>query len=50
VLRLIDDNQGSGRYFDGTRQARAHPQAYDREARRRLWELSEELIGVRAAG
>jgi NAD(P)-dependent dehydrogenase (short-subunit alcohol dehydrogenase family) len=35
----------TGRYFDGTREARAEGQAYDKEARQRLWELSEELCG-----
>ena len=33
----------TGRYFDQTREARANRQAYDEEARRRLWALSEEL-------
>jgi NAD(P)-dependent dehydrogenase (short-subunit alcohol dehydrogenase family) len=36
----------SGRYFDGLREARANAQAYEPEARRRLWELSEELVGL----
>ena len=31
----------TGRYFNGQTEARAHPQAYDDDARRRLWELSE---------
>ena len=35
----------TGRYFDGTREARANGQAYDKEARQTLWELSEELCG-----
>ncbi len=35
----------TGRYFDGTREARANRQAYDAEARKRLWDLSEELCG-----
>jgi NAD(P)-dependent dehydrogenase (short-subunit alcohol dehydrogenase family) len=35
----------TGRYFDGTREGRANPQAYDEEARKRLWTLSEELSG-----
>ena len=35
----------TGSYFDGTREARADGQAYDKEARQRLWELSEELCG-----
>jgi NAD(P)-dependent dehydrogenase (short-subunit alcohol dehydrogenase family) len=33
----------TGRYFDGTREERANRQAYDPQARRRLWVLSEEL-------
>jgi NAD(P)-dependent dehydrogenase (short-subunit alcohol dehydrogenase family) len=35
----------TGRYFDGRREARANRQAYDKEARQTLWELSEELCG-----
>jgi NAD(P)-dependent dehydrogenase (short-subunit alcohol dehydrogenase family) len=35
----------TGRYFDGMREGRANRQAYDAEARRRLWALSEELCG-----
>jgi hypothetical protein len=35
----------TGRYFDGTRDGRANSQAYDEEARNRLWTLSEELCG-----
>jgi hypothetical protein len=35
----------TGRYFDGTREGRANQQAYDEEARKRLWTLSEELCG-----
>ena len=49
VLRLVSDPEldgVTGRYFDGTRESSAHEQAYDPEARRRLWELSEELTGV----
>src|SRR5690606_26095952 len=36
----------SGLYFDGLREARAHPQAYDAEARRRLKALSLQLTGL----
>jgi NAD(P)-dependent dehydrogenase (short-subunit alcohol dehydrogenase family) len=36
----------SGRYFNGTREARADAQAYDVDARRRLRELSERLVGL----
>jgi NAD(P)-dependent dehydrogenase (short-subunit alcohol dehydrogenase family) len=35
----------TGHYFDGTREARANRQAYDTEARKKLWDLSEELCG-----
>ena len=38
----------TGRYFDRLREAQAHPQAYDEKARRRLWRLSEELVGLTA--
>jgi NAD(P)-dependent dehydrogenase (short-subunit alcohol dehydrogenase family) len=46
TLRLVEDptlDGVSGHFFDGTRESAAHPQAYDAEARRRLWELSERL-------
>jgi NAD(P)-dependent dehydrogenase (short-subunit alcohol dehydrogenase family) len=36
----------TGRYFDGTREGRADAQAYDEGARKRLWNLSEELCGT----
>src|SRR3954463_6006676 len=36
----------TGRYFNGTREARADEQAYDAAARRRLWKLSERLTGL----
>ena len=35
----------TGAYFNGTREARADAQAYDADARRRLRELSERLVG-----
>jgi NAD(P)-dependent dehydrogenase (short-subunit alcohol dehydrogenase family) len=35
----------TGRYFDGTREGRADRQAYDEGARKKLWDLSEELCG-----
>jgi NAD(P)-dependent dehydrogenase (short-subunit alcohol dehydrogenase family) len=47
--RLVADEalEGvTGRYFDGADDARADTQAYDSEARRRLWDLSEQLTGV----
>jgi NAD(P)-dependent dehydrogenase (short-subunit alcohol dehydrogenase family) len=36
----------TGRYFFGTDEARADEQAYDLDARRRLRELSERLVGL----
>ena len=36
----------TGRYFEGLEEATAE-QAYDADARRHLWELSEELTGAR---
>lgn len=48
TLRLAIDPEldgVTGRYFDGLRESRAHAQAYDPDARKRLWELSEELTG-----
>lgn len=37
----------SGRYFDGKRPSHPHRRANDTDARRRLWQLSERLAGVR---
>jgi NAD(P)-dependent dehydrogenase (short-subunit alcohol dehydrogenase family) len=52
TLRLVagtDLDGVTGRYFDGQREAGAHAQAYDLDARRRLRELSAELVGLPAA-
>ncbi len=49
TLRLITDpglDGVTGVYFDGVRESAADPQATDPQARRRLWELSEELVGA----
>ena len=49
TMRLIADPalEGvSGRFFDRMHEARANAQAYDEGARRRLRELSEELVGT----
>ena len=35
----------SGLYFNGLREARAHSQAYDADARHQLWSLSLKLTG-----
>jgi NAD(P)-dependent dehydrogenase (short-subunit alcohol dehydrogenase family) len=49
TVRLVIDpalDGVSGKYFDGVEEAAADPQAYDRSARGRLWELSERLCGL----
>jgi hypothetical protein len=53
VIRLVADPElegVTGRYFDRTRESRANDQAYDADARRKLWELSEELSGLAPRG
>ncbi|MEU7831662.1 SDR family NAD(P)-dependent oxidoreductase [Nonomuraea sp. NPDC049129] len=43
--QLIDELDGvSGRYFNGLRESRADAQAYDLAARKRLRELSDDLV------
>jgi NAD(P)-dependent dehydrogenase (short-subunit alcohol dehydrogenase family) len=49
VRRLVaapDLDGVTGRYYDGEHESRAHPQAYDLDARRRLRELSERLVAL----
>jgi hypothetical protein len=49
TMRLVADPEldgVSGRYFNGLREAAPDPQADDAQARRRLWELSEQLVGA----
>jgi NAD(P)-dependent dehydrogenase (short-subunit alcohol dehydrogenase family) len=47
ALALSPELDGvTGRYFDGRHVARANPQAYDADARQRLWRLSEQLTGL----
>ena len=43
---LVERDDVTGRYFDGLRPARADRAAYDRGARRRLWDISAELTGA----
>jgi NAD(P)-dependent dehydrogenase (short-subunit alcohol dehydrogenase family) len=45
-LALDDLGGATGRYFNGVREARADPQAYDPEARRKLRALSEQLVQI----
>jgi NAD(P)-dependent dehydrogenase (short-subunit alcohol dehydrogenase family) len=49
VVHLVADpglDGVSGRYFDGLAESAADQQAYDPDARRRLWELSARVTGV----
>ena len=49
TMRLISASELdeiSGRYFNGLNEARADEQAYDADARLRLRELSEHLVGL----
>ena len=46
TAQLVELDDVSGRYFDGLRQARADQTAYDRGARRRLWDVSAELTSA----
>ncbi|MEV0319840.1 SDR family NAD(P)-dependent oxidoreductase [Streptomyces sp. NPDC050658] len=53
TVRLVTDPElefTTGRYFDQFTDVRAHEQAYDEEARRRLMKLTHELIGRRPSG
>jgi hypothetical protein len=44
-LALSPELEGvSARFFDRLQEGRANEQAYDPTARRRLWQLSEELV------
>jgi len=49
TMRLIAapaDQLGTGRYYNGQQEARANAQARDREARRQLRALSDQLTGL----
>ncbi|MGH2947246.1 MAG: SDR family NAD(P)-dependent oxidoreductase [Solirubrobacteraceae bacterium] len=46
TVRVVELEGVSGRYFDRLEESRADPLAYDGAARRRLWEASEELVGI----
>lgn len=46
-LTASPDLEGvTGKYFDRQKRARAKPQAYDTQSRRKLWELSERWVGI----
>jgi NAD(P)-dependent dehydrogenase (short-subunit alcohol dehydrogenase family) len=44
TMRLVDAPGVSGRYFDGLREAAPNRMAGDPEARKRLWDVSEQLV------
>ncbi len=44
LLRLINDDVGTGKYFSVFEEARAHPQAYNAEVVAHLMEVSDELV------
>ncbi len=43
---LVERDDVTGRYYEGLREARADPLAYDGEARRRLWDASAALTSA----
>lgn len=50
VLRLIESDdldEVTGQYFSIQQQSAAHQQAYEPEVQQRLWELTEQLTGVK---
>jgi NAD(P)-dependent dehydrogenase (short-subunit alcohol dehydrogenase family) len=46
LINSPDVADTTGRFFDRTREARAHPTANQHDVRRRLWQLSLELTGA----
>ncbi|QOV34140.1 SDR family NAD(P)-dependent oxidoreductase [Streptomyces ferrugineus] len=46
VLALATRDLGTGRYFDGTRPARAHEATYDPEVRKRLSAVTDQLLSL----
>jgi NAD(P)-dependent dehydrogenase (short-subunit alcohol dehydrogenase family) len=46
LMRLINDDVGTGKYFRVFEEARARPQAYDTEAVARLMEISADLVSI----
>lgn len=44
VLRLVTEETGTGRFFDGMAPAKAHRDAYDPQVRRRLREVTDHAL------
>jgi NAD(P)-dependent dehydrogenase (short-subunit alcohol dehydrogenase family) len=49
LVRLVNDDVGTGKFFDVFEEAQAIPQAYDADAVARLMQVSEELVSAAAA-
>jgi hypothetical protein len=49
VIAEADLDDVSGRFYNGLHPSRPDPQAYDVDARRRLREMTEELVGISKA-
>lgn len=45
TLRLIEDDGGTGRFFDGDEEVRAIPAAYDADERERIHRLTKRFLG-----
>ena len=41
--------QDSGKYYEDCRETRPHRRALDEESQKRLWELSEEMVGIKGS-
>jgi hypothetical protein len=41
------EDVGTGKFFNGLNEGRAHAQAYDADVRARLLRVTEELVGLR---
>ncbi|MER5218389.1 SDR family NAD(P)-dependent oxidoreductase [Streptomyces sp. NPDC002838] len=46
VLALATEDLGTGRYFDGTRPARAHEGTYDPHVQKRLAAVTDQLLDI----
>ena len=44
TLQLIEDDGGTGRFFDGERESEANPAAYDPEERERIHQLTAQFL------
>jgi short-subunit dehydrogenase involved in D-alanine esterification of teichoic acids len=49
LMRSPEVDGVSGKYFSDSKEIEAKKVAYDPAARRRLWEISEELTGLKVA-